>query len=415
MTNNNLLLVFDILLVSNIFDPWTFYTCRTLNKTFLNFINTNTLYIENLEKMFIKKHTGINKQICHGVDFLLNPITLNNHTCSITCTTPCHYASGINVHFRYSRVREYHKLMKCVQCGIQYISMNTAIRYFFISSKQLRCLDTYSLIQQPRRCEKWYKIHNVKWLSNILNHTPYPLWKYSRSREKRCKRLIEKFQNIRYPEPIITWNDMFTCTAFRQYILNENIKLHDIIVRYNAYVQPLLDYYNSLQHFERSCFHYNENTNVVHIRQGREVSNTLSTFLSIAIENDNIEYALKQARKHFIASNSLIYYSSMNINIPIYILRNLEDRYIEGDLQTTSEFYERVISESNVYTREQELKHWLMTIGININNIVCSTFHRYVYDSNSELTKYDVFQCVLNHIINKLNEIEDINCIVFNV
>jgi hypothetical protein len=352
--------------------------------------------IENMEKSFVTNHRGsIYSTMCHIEScLLLNSRFMNQveHECHEQCNaTKCNQNNSVNdppLHWDWTkRFTPY----KCAYCGTVYVSQSTCQYRYYLTLKELRCLDTYG---------KYYRLTDVRWLSLVINKTLSPRFRNTKARLKRELWIEQVSCSIEYDwidvSKIFQMSHCFFVFRTKTSTLSE---LRNIMTRFDNLIHLFKANYDDLTMYDTELKLFPDMrklcVNDPYFEEAYERS--IEKCVDIALYGDQ-RMALRKMRRIAFDCLKKKYVFLQNCHSLHTVFNDIYKSFLDGYLPLYF-FMKRIEYETKYQERKRELVEYLHECGIFAEVIKCDVFESFIAMKKDNLEMQDVLDCIIRHHI----------------
>jgi hypothetical protein len=347
---------------------------------------------------------------CHSFTALCN-----GRTPGMTC-----YQNNDGIDNFHWDVQNVNIPIKCVYCGIVYLSSTTCKEEFHLSTSELECIDVYGV-----GLRKAYKLREVRWLALVRNHSIAPLYRYSITRERREKWLMDAKSSLTTLS--LMYNKFFdvdtllasNCAIknFRNQSGGTLQDLNNIMERLKTILPRMFEVYEQMSSYDPTMRVYPK----MYVFVKKYFTNSwYSEMYDMSVESC-IDIALHEEDEGEAERHAIMKLRKMAFNVfklhnshlkTCYELRNpnyqLYNSFLDGNISPRTlinEAYCNVVKD----TRKKELISYLHSRGIFPESKKCHLFNEYCDNISgtkiNAVTEEEVFKCmVYKHIIQEAGE-----------
>lgn len=420
-------------------EPWTVRLLRISCTRTSSVIDGERL--NRFEKELIRTRRGTRREhCCHDPNDLKYPGDVDlvkPHHCHtvLGCTVPCHRNNDFGTqHWDVTGSRT--QPLKCITCGRIYVDRTIANDIFHIRNNELCSIDRYewtTVINPPSSIRSGPKdiflLRDVQWLSNVINRTVRPKYRYSKARERRERWLMTELDAF---EVFLQGNYSFVCaralvqTMPFRYFLCSNKTLNNLKNLFGrcAHVLPTFRQIHedaSIQHeklqtkipsaepfFTDMTTHDPQRT--PSFQYHRLLQKSLEWSIGSAIAdaqttNEEERYGLcdikfrsatHEARGTMFRAYAQNYPELLELVRASHVHHYLYQNFCRGEA-SLEDMRSTLSAHRDKCVRQRTVYDFLMSKGVSVSLLRCRVLDRYI-KNGGDTDPIDVWQCVRNHI-----------------
>jgi hypothetical protein len=341
---------------------------------------------------------------------LFDPHMVVQHNCNSNLsicnggTGRCHQNSDTSS-FVFWNFRE-NQPMKCTFCGKTFVSARIANKVFFLNNVETRFLDVYKF---QNRNAKMFEFRDVLFVSNAVNHTLTPMYRYSKQRLVRERWLRDRrkdLENLRFNHLNFFDIETLIMTPIFQNFLNTTHRLFhldNIFEKLFDVIPIFFEEYESLQLLIKTVFpdmstieKKNRYNDVFVLKFKKSVEFCINE----ALIKDDLQKGLTLMREiAFIEHCKYIKNLGRCLSGCHENDKKAYEQFVQGYI-TIIELISSVNKSVNIERNRRVLFEYLHSKGIHAERIQCELIDEFI--KNESIPMIQVFNCVLyNHVLHE--------------